>query len=97
MPTELFVRRPLLWLTFATRVSAPPSCARLISATHYLKVLGDRPVDGLDLSSVRLIFNGAEPISVELCEEFLTRLAAGAARNATRCTRCMDWRKPRWP
>ncbi|MEJ0007344.1 MAG: hypothetical protein WDM77_13500 [Steroidobacteraceae bacterium] len=42
---------------------------------HYLKVLGDRPVDGLDLSSVRLIFNGAEPISVALCNEFLTRLA----------------------
>jgi len=31
---------------------------------------------------VRLIFNGAEPISVELCEQFLTRLApAGLARN----------------
>jgi acyl-CoA synthetase (AMP-forming)/AMP-acid ligase II/acyl carrier protein len=46
-------------------------------------VLGDRPVDGLDLSSVRLIFNGAEPISVDLVEEFLTRLApAKLARNA---------------
>jgi acyl-CoA synthetase (AMP-forming)/AMP-acid ligase II/aryl carrier-like protein len=38
-------------------------------------VLGDRPIDGLDLSSVRLIFNGAEPISVSLCNEFLDRLA----------------------
>src|SRR4029077_14040922 len=35
----------------------------------------DRAVEGLDLSAVRLIFNGAEPISVELCEEFLARLA----------------------
>ncbi len=34
---------------------------------------------GLDLSAVRLIFNGAEPISLDLCEQFLTRLAA--ARN----------------
>ena len=32
-------------------------------------------MEGLDLSAVRLIFNGAEPISVELCEEFLGRLA----------------------
>jgi acyl-CoA synthetase (AMP-forming)/AMP-acid ligase II/aryl carrier-like protein len=38
-------------------------------------VLGDRDVGNLDLSSVRLIFNGAEPISVELVDEFMTRLA----------------------
>ncbi len=46
-------------------------------------MLGERPVEGLDLSAVRFIFNGAEPISVQLCEEFLTRLApAKLARNA---------------
>jgi acyl-CoA synthetase (AMP-forming)/AMP-acid ligase II/acyl carrier protein len=83
MPTELFIRRPLLWLTFATRVRASILCSPNFGYKHYLKVLGDRPVDGLDLSAVRLIFNGAEPISVELCEEFLTRLApAKLARNA---------------
>ena len=32
MPTELFVRRPLLWLS-SPRACAPPSCARRISAT----------------------------------------------------------------
>jgi acyl-CoA synthetase (AMP-forming)/AMP-acid ligase II/acyl carrier protein len=74
MPTELFVRRPLLWLTFASQKRATILCSPNFGYRHYLKVLGDRPVDGLDLSSVRLIFNGAEPISVELCQEFLTRL-----------------------
>ncbi|MGH8201478.1 MAG: non-ribosomal peptide synthetase, partial [Steroidobacteraceae bacterium] len=40
-------------------------------------------IEGLDLASVRFIFNCAEPISVELCEEFLTRLApARLARNS---------------
>ena len=83
MPTELFVRRPLLWLTFAARVRATILCSPNFGYKHYLKVLGDRPVDGLDLSATRLIFNGAEPISVELCNEFLTRLApAKLARNA---------------
>ena len=58
-------------------------CSPNFGYKHYLKVLGDRPVEGLDLSAVRLIFNGAEPISVELCNEFLTRLApAKLARNA---------------
>ncbi|MDE2450492.1 MAG: non-ribosomal peptide synthetase [Gammaproteobacteria bacterium] len=75
MPTELFIRRPLLWLTLASRIRASVLCSPNFGYKHYLKVLGDRPIEGLDLSSVRLIFNGAEPISVELCEEFLTRLA----------------------
>ncbi len=75
MPTELFVRRPLLWMTLAARKRATILCSPNFGYRHYLKVLGDRPVDGLDLSSVRLVFNGAEPISVELTEEFLRRMA----------------------
>jgi acyl-CoA synthetase (AMP-forming)/AMP-acid ligase II len=75
MPTELFVRRPLLWLQLASRVRARILCSPNFGYRHYLKVLGDRAVDDLDLSSVELIFNGAEPISVELLEEFLTRLS----------------------
>jgi acyl-CoA synthetase (AMP-forming)/AMP-acid ligase II/aryl carrier-like protein len=74
MPTELFVRRPLLWLSFATRLRATILCSPNFGYRHYLKVLGDRPIDGLDLAPVRLIFNGAEPISVPLCKEFLDRL-----------------------
>ena len=82
-PTELFIRRPLLWLTLASRIRASILCSPNFGYKHYLKVLGDRPVDGLDLASVKLIFNGAEPISVELCEEFLTRLApARLSRNS---------------
>jgi acyl-CoA synthetase (AMP-forming)/AMP-acid ligase II/acyl carrier protein len=75
MPTELFVRRPLLWLSLASRVRASVLCSPNFGYKHYLKVLGDRSIEGLDLSRVRIIFNGAEPISVELCEEFLARLA----------------------
>ncbi|MBV8144535.1 MAG: non-ribosomal peptide synthetase, partial [Gammaproteobacteria bacterium] len=83
MPTELFIRRPLLWLTFAARTRATILCSPNFGYKHYLKVLGDRAVEGLDLSAVRFIFNGAEPISVELCNEFLTRLApAKLARTA---------------
>jgi len=83
MPTELFIRRPLLWLAFASRIRATILCSPNFGYKHYLKVLGDRRVEGLDLSAVRYIFNGAEPISVELCNEFLTRLEpAKLARNA---------------
>lgn len=83
MPTELFVRRPLLWLSIASQVRATILCSPNFGYRHYLKVLGERSPGNLDLSAVRLIFNGAEPISVELCEEFLARLASqGLERNA---------------
>ncbi len=75
MPTDLFVRRPLLWLQLASRIGATVLCSPNFGYKHYLKVLGDRPVDDLDLQHVRLIFNGAEPISVALCRQFLSRMA----------------------
>jgi len=79
IPTELFIRRPLLWMTFAARKRATVTSSPNFGFRHYLKVLGDRQVD-LDLSSLRLIYNGAEPISVELAEEFMTRLAPAKLR-----------------
>ncbi|HWL61894.1 MAG TPA: non-ribosomal peptide synthetase [Steroidobacteraceae bacterium] len=74
MPTELFVRRPLLWLAIASEKRTTILCSPNFGYRHYLKVLSDRSPGNLDLSSVRLIFNGAEPISLELCEEFMARL-----------------------
>jgi len=80
MPTELFIRRPLLWMTFCARKQATVTSSPNFGYRHYLKVLGDRPVGDIDLSSVRSIFNGAEPISVELCDEFMERLAPAKLR-----------------
>jgi acyl-CoA synthetase (AMP-forming)/AMP-acid ligase II/aryl carrier-like protein len=77
MPTELFIRRPLLWMTFASREGVTVTSSPNFGYRHYLKVLGDRTVDELDLSSVRAIYNGAEPISVELANEFMDRMAPG--------------------
>jgi len=83
MATELFVRRPVLWLQLAARIGATLLCSPNFGYRHYLKVLGDRPVSDLDLGAVRLIFNGAEPISLSLCDEFMDRMAAARlARNA---------------
>jgi acyl-CoA synthetase (AMP-forming)/AMP-acid ligase II/acyl carrier protein len=75
MPTELFIRRPLLWPKFASERRATILSSPNFGYRHFLKVLGDRSLDGVDLSAARLIFNGAEPISVELCDEFMERMA----------------------
>jgi len=83
MPTDLFVRRPLLWLQVAARKRVTLTCSPNFGYRHFLKVLGERRLEDLDLSAIRLIFNGAEPISVELCNEFLTTLApTGLQRRA---------------
>lgn len=83
MPTELFVRRPLLWLQVASKKRATITCSPNFGYRHFLKVLGGKRLDGLDLTPMRLIFNGAEPISVELCNEFMNALAyTGLRRRA---------------
>ncbi len=83
MPTDLFVRRPLLWLQIASRKGVTITCSPNFGYRHFLKVLAGRPLEGIDLSRLRLLFNGAEPISVELANEFMTTLApTGLARQA---------------
>jgi acyl-CoA synthetase (AMP-forming)/AMP-acid ligase II len=83
MPTELFVRRPLLWLQVASKKRATITCSPNFGYRHFLKVLGDRKLEGVDLSAIRLIYNGAEPISVDLCNEFMSALAyTGLKRQA---------------
>ncbi len=83
MPTELFVRRALLWMKFASAKRATLSSSPNFGYRHFLKALGDKTLDGVDLSSMRLIFNGAEPISVDLANEFLDRMAPyGLRRNS---------------
>jgi len=83
MQTELFVRRPLLWLQVASKKRVTITCSPNFGYRHFLKVLGDRRLEGVDLSALRLIYNGAEPISVDLCNEFMAALAyTGLKRQA---------------
>lgn len=75
MQTTLFVRRPQLWLAKAADTHATLLCSPNFGYRHFLKTYKPETSPGLDLSSVRIIFNGAEPISVDLCTEFMVALA----------------------
>jgi acyl-CoA synthetase (AMP-forming)/AMP-acid ligase II/aryl carrier-like protein len=75
MPTDLFVRRPLLWLQLASKKRATLTCSPNFGYRHFLKVLGERKLENVDLAPIRAIYNGAEPISVPLCNEFMQTLA----------------------
>jgi acyl-CoA synthetase (AMP-forming)/AMP-acid ligase II len=50
-------------------------CSPNFGYQHYLRQFALKPPTGLDLSAVRLIFNGAEPISAELCRRFSAAMA----------------------
>ncbi|MGH8517081.1 MAG: AMP-binding protein, partial [Panacagrimonas sp.] len=83
MRTELFARRPLLWLAKATELHATVLCSPNFGYEHYLKQYETKKPQGLDLSAVRLLFNGAEPISAALCRRFLNVLGPASGLRAT--------------
>lgn len=83
MATEAFIRRPLLWLQSAWRERASLLCSPNFGYRLFLKAFERWKIDNLDLSHVRLIFNGAEPISASVCREFMDTLAThGLKRSA---------------
>ena len=75
MRTELFARRPLLWLELASQRRSTVLCSPNFGFQHYLRQYAIKSPQGLDLSSIRMIMNGAEPISAEVCRRFVSTMA----------------------
>jgi len=73
MPAELFVRRPNLWIRKASEKRATLLYTPNFGMKHLLKHL--EPDADWDLSSVRAVFDAAEPISHTLCQDFLEALS----------------------
>ena len=82
MATDLFVRRPLLWLKKASEKRATILCSPNFGYQHFLKAYRSKGLSDVDLSCVRLVFNGAEPISVDLCEDFLMEMSGLGLRSS---------------
>ena len=86
MATDLFSRRPLLWLQKVSEKKATVLCSPNFGYKHYLKSLSKKEIDVIDLSSVRLIYNGAEPISIDLCDTFLKTMEPYGLKRETMFT-----------
>jgi acyl-CoA synthetase (AMP-forming)/AMP-acid ligase II/acyl carrier protein len=85
MDTSVFVRRPLLWMMKADELGATQLCSPNFGYKHFLKLFERKGPQDLDLTRVKLILNGAEPISYALCEEFLTALAPFGLKRSAMC------------
>jgi len=86
MATDLFSRRPLLWMQKVSEKKATVLCSPNFGYKHFLKSLSKKPLENVDLSSVRLIYNGAEPISIDLCDTFLNTMKDYGLRRETMFT-----------
>ena len=75
MATELFVRRPMLWMQKASEHKVTVTCSPNFGYKHFLKYINQDILNSLNLQSIRLVLNGAEPISASLCREFTERLS----------------------
>ncbi|MBS0319433.1 MAG: non-ribosomal peptide synthetase [Proteobacteria bacterium] len=75
MPPALFVRRPLTWLRKIAEHRVSVSCSPNFGYRHVIANVDDADLAALDLASLRVLFNGAEPIAAGVCRTFVERLA----------------------
>lgn len=72
--TSLFIRHPSLWIQKASEHKVTLLYSPNFGYKHFLKFFQPDIKKDWDLTNVRLIYNGAEPISMDLCNEFLDKM-----------------------
>ncbi len=80
MRPDVFARRPRLWLEKAAEKQATILCSPNFGYRHTLRAISARGLPDIDLSAVRLIYNGAEPIVPSLARQFVQTLASSGLR-----------------
>jgi amino acid adenylation domain-containing protein/non-ribosomal peptide synthase protein (TIGR01720 family) len=85
MPVSLFIRRPAIWLDKASEHKVNILCSPNFGYEYVIKHCQQAAADNWDLSHVRLVYNGAEPVSENLCRRFLERLSASGLRSNVMC------------
>jgi 1-acyl-sn-glycerol-3-phosphate acyltransferase len=73
MPPVSFLVRPESWLWAIHRFRATLSAAPNFAFERCVSKIDDSKLQGLDLSSLRLVANGAEPVSVPTLRRFIER------------------------
>ncbi|HET9664614.1 MAG TPA: AMP-binding protein, partial [Burkholderiales bacterium] len=78
-----FLARPQSWLRAIHRHAGTMSAAPNFAYQLCARRIDERELEGLDLSSWRLAFNGAEPVSADTLDEFAARFGKyGLRRDA---------------
>lgn len=83
MPTSLFIRNPRLWMDLTDKYRITQLYSPNFGYHYFMSAVTDPSSCNWNLSSVRIIYNGAEPISYTLCEKFLQGLSASGLKRNT--------------
>ncbi|MFS1514464.1 amino acid adenylation domain-containing protein [Chengkuizengella sp. SCS-71B] len=75
IPTPLFIRQPLLWMKKANEHKTTILSSPNFGYQYFLKFFKPEKAKGWDLSNIKMFYNGAEPISTEVCNSFVDTLA----------------------
>ncbi|MFD2671575.1 amino acid adenylation domain-containing protein [Marinicrinis sediminis] len=75
MPTSLFIRQPVLWMKKASEHRSTILSSPNFGYKYFLSFFKEQKARNWDLDAIRVIYNGAEPISTEICDAFLQKLA----------------------
>lgn len=70
METTLFIQKPMLWMETCNKFKISITSSPNFGYKYFLSKLKNNDLEW-DLSNIRLIFNGAEPIDVEVALEFI--------------------------
>jgi amino acid adenylation domain-containing protein/non-ribosomal peptide synthase protein (TIGR01720 family) len=75
MPTLVFMMHPTKWLSKTDQYRISVLASPNFGYKHFLNFFKEENSKCWDLSCVKLIINGAEPISASLCREFFNAMA----------------------
>jgi thioester reductase-like protein len=80
-----FLKRPAVWFETIARVSATHTGAPNFGYEYCLREdkLADDELAGIDLSSLRVMMNAAEPVRPDTCARFLARFTRNGLRPST--------------
>jgi iturin family lipopeptide synthetase A len=83
MPNVLFIKQPFLWLKKASEHKVATLGSPNFGYKHFLDHFKPEMVENLELSHIRAVFNGAEPINSELCDVFLDKMSQYGLKRTT--------------
>ena len=75
MPSTLFVAHPLLWLEKMSEHNITITASPNFGLRHVCRHIKANSNMNIDLSSLRTIIDGAEPVSAKVCEEFINAMS----------------------
>jgi acyl transferase domain-containing protein/acyl-CoA synthetase (AMP-forming)/AMP-acid ligase II/NAD(P)-dependent dehydrogenase (short-subunit alcohol dehydrogenase family)/acyl carrier protein len=75
MPPVAFVQKPVRWLAAISKYKGTATHAPNFAMERCASTLDDEMLHGLDLSSWKIVLNGAEPVRADTIEKFADRFA----------------------